>query len=276
MAVGGLLWSNFLFYLQEASRSAMLQRLKDAIAFHSEFGRWEQYSDFPTMLTGNRIAEMHGQSPSYGQDIDIERLRLIRRNIGDRVLLRSKLQGISSRQGVVQLICEIGDVYISEMNLHEPPKRILFCLRLLAPAYTEFRDFLPPRWKEWVVAGEQEESRQREELNAFLPELRRARHEAQFQILGILSSLAQREAPSSIFAVWAAISDKVQETERQIAVRSALSLLDVVACIEVFRQSGVVTVIGTALPEPRFWKTPQSTLDEASRATRFYLDRVSK
>lgn len=250
----------------------MFQRLKDAVAFPSEFSRWEQLSDLRSVLIGNRAAEMFGQSASYGEELDVYRLREIYGRIRQSVVERSKSRGISSQQGAMCLICELGDVYMAETGTKEPPNRLLFCLSMLAPSYSPLRDLLPLQWKCWLEADEEASRVAFAEARAFLPLLQQARREASGTLSELLSGLSSMNAHPSVFVVWAAISSETQETERAIASRAKLPLAEVVACIEAFRQCGVVTIIGTALDEPRYWKTPRSILDEAKLSLCTYLE----
>jgi hypothetical protein len=221
---------------------------------------------------GNRVAEMHGVSASFGADVDVYRLRTIHRRLRHKAIASAKELGLSSRQAVVQFICDIGNEYLKETSCDAPPQRLLFSLRVLSPSYTPFAQLIPEPWNTWIAAAEKEFAATYEETQAFMPKLREARREAQIVLEQRLESLRSRAAPPELCEVWSKIPDSKQETERQIAKRTSLSLSEVVAWIEALQRSGVVTVIGTTLDEPKFWKTPISTLKEAERSLRTFLD----
>lgn len=248
------------------------QRAKDALVFPSEFARWENFAQVNSMLEGNRVAEMFGQSPSYGLSLDVGLMRRIHRDLRTSVLERTKAQGVSSQQGVIQLICEMGDAYLKASGQSVPPERLLFCLSLLAPRYSPLRNALPPRWEAWLAADEEASRIAFEEARAFLPVLLEARKDAAALVASIVASIEIQNVSPETISIWKLIPSEEFETERTIASRSDQSLATVVACIHAFKHLEIVTIIGTALDEPRFRKTPYSVISEDKASFRVYLD----
>ena len=250
----------------------MFQRIKDTFAFETECSRWERKSDIRTLLIGNRVAEMLGQSASYGENIDVYCLRDLYYRHRDNSIKQSKQQGMSSQQAVLSFICKIGNLYMEEKGESLPSERILFCLSLLAPSYSVAHSLLDERWKQWLQESEAAARSRYEETRAFMPKLYAARKEAASSLDDRLRALSEWNIPPEFRNLWRAIPNKSQNTERQISEKANLPIADCVSWIEALTRNVVVTVIGTALDEPKFWKTPESTLNDPGRELRNYLD----
>ena len=53
----------------------MLERLKDALFYKQQLEGWLKRFGLPSMLEGNRVSELHGQSPSFGLTYNVDLLR---------------------------------------------------------------------------------------------------------------------------------------------------------------------------------------------------------
>jgi hypothetical protein len=89
----------------------VFQRLKDAFAFGREFSRWERISDLPSILIGNRPAEMYRQSASSGTGLDVYLLRRLHAQRRSEAVERGARLGLSSRHAVLLFLCELFDEY---------------------------------------------------------------------------------------------------------------------------------------------------------------------
>jgi hypothetical protein len=77
----------------------------DALAFETQFSRWEALSDIRSALIGNRVAEMYGQSASYGLDLDVYLIRELYEKLRPEAVARAKRAGFSSQQAALRFLC---------------------------------------------------------------------------------------------------------------------------------------------------------------------------
>jgi hypothetical protein len=250
----------------------MFQRVKDAIAFESEFSRWEHLSQIRTLLVGNRVAEIYGQSASYGKEIDVYLMRDIFERIRPETIQKCKRAGLSSRHAVLKFLCDLGDAYLKESGLDTPPKQLLFPFTMLVPVYDEASKLIPDRWSFWINEELDQSKKYFEEQQSAAQSIAEARNAAAKLFGDRLASLNLSPPPNELLKMWLHVPDQNQQTERWIASECGLSLKETMAWLNVLQSKGVVTVIGTALTEPKYWKTPLSTLDATERKLRDKLD----
>lgn len=253
----------------------MLQRLKDTFLFKNECLKWQKNSGFLELMAGNRIAELHGLSPSYGQSIDVVSLRQIYSVHHERLLESAQTQGLSSRHAVLNLVCEIASIYMREKSLTKPPKELLYSIDGLAPCHSAMRALLEKRWLQFLENFNAENIAVQDEQSAFMPILRAARQEANLSLHEKLKSLDERETSANLHLMWRYIPNRTQETERVICKKVSLPLTECVGWLMALERRGVVTCIGTSLSEPKFWKTPPTTLRDRPKELREFLDSVS-
>ena len=251
----------------------MFQRLKDTFAFNAQFSSWERLSQIPSALIGNRVAEMHGHSASYGYEFDVYLMRELYERLRPSAITDAKHAGLSSRQAALLLLCALGDEYTRLKGLKTPPETIIFSVAMLLP-YPGV-GLIPDHWRQFVEEARAQWRKRFEEQEAAKPLIALARKEAKATFREYFSVLGNMEFHQDLVNLWAKIPSSGQMTEREISAKCKLPLASVISWLEVLRARGVVTIIGTALDEPKFWKTPLSAIRPEVRYLREHLDLMT-
>jgi hypothetical protein len=91
----------------------MFERLKDTFFYEQQFRNWLHRFDLHTRLTGNRVAELHGQNPSYGQGYDVPLFRSLYEEKFPQSLYRGKKNGEPSKAAAFRFLCALLDAYVA-------------------------------------------------------------------------------------------------------------------------------------------------------------------
>jgi hypothetical protein len=127
----------------------VFERLLDALAFETQFSRWEALSDIRSVLIGNRVAEMFGQSASGGFDLDVYLIRELYGKLRQEAVASGKRAGFSSRQAALRFLCTLGDEYQRAKGLARPPETLVeFVYRLLP--YSPEPGLVPENWQRYA------------------------------------------------------------------------------------------------------------------------------
>jgi hypothetical protein len=253
----------------------VLQRLMDALAFETQFSRWEALSDIRTALIGNRVAEMHGQSASegVGLDLDVYLIRELYGRLRPGAVARAKQAGLSSQQAALRFLCTLGDEYQRAKGLAAPPERIVEFVYRVLPFDPE-PGLVPEHWQRYAEAYRAELRKWGDEQRAAEPILSAARKEAAGMFTQNVATLGGGNVPTDLARLWAKLATAQTTTERELSRITGLTLATVAAWLWALKETGVVTVSGTALLEPRYYNRSLSTLSREAKEIRDRLDQT--
>ncbi|MCA3279811.1 MAG: hypothetical protein ING10_11125 [Roseomonas sp.] len=254
----------------------MLQRLKDTFRFKEELLKWLRHSGLIEMLAGNRVAEMYGLSASFGEKIDVDCVRQIYLENSEKFVRLYQMSGLSSRQAALNLVCKLAEIYMGEKQLKNPPPEFSSLVSALAPSYSPWRSLLEKNWLIWLEQQEAIWRREHEKREAFLPSLAVARKEASKLANEYIKIIDERNIPKEFYKLWRSLPDKTQKTEREISEAAGLPLAECIAWIHALERRDVAKCIGTALAEPKYWKTPAVTLKGDALNLRNFLEITQK
>ena len=243
----------------------MFERWKDAFLYEQEFRKWLHRFNLPNRLVGNRVAEMHGLDPSYGQTYNVPLFRSLYEEKFPQYLNRGKKSGEPSGAAALRFLCDLLDAYAAADK--RPCVREEFA-RDVQDATLSTGLELPLHWQRVVVDNYKRERRAKWEAeDARMPEILAARQVGRENCLRCSAELEAGAVPPGARSVWRALSLDFA-TEWEISQSSGLSLHAICTWLPVLVAKGLVVVIGTALKEPRYRKGLLEPKDEWTRALR--------
>jgi hypothetical protein len=230
----------------------MFEKFKDILLYETQFQRWLKLFDFPIRLEGNRVAEMHGQSPSVGMDYDVVLLRQLYNEKFPQALYWGKRSGQSSQDAAFRFVCELADTY-AQVHGGEAARLPFAVVIERASHVTGCR--IPSHWQKVVDEQRAEYRSSLAKQDARMPTLAKARQAGKAQFIELASQLDRRPLPNDAVAVWHALSSDFT-TEWEVSGRAGIALEVVCAWLPIFISREMVVVRGTALAEPHYRRAP--------------------
>lgn len=248
----------------------MFDRLKDALFFESRLNDTLRRCGFDNLLVGNRAAEIHGQSASHGEDHDVYLIRKIHADEFPKLVYYGKKRGEDSQSAVRDYLCGVFDRYLSEIGSEVPPESFATCVEQASRSQI---DSLSSRWRKVVERHQEDRRRKYEEQKKRLPEIVSARPKTYEELKALTDRLQPGNIDPDAAVVWHEIPTDFA-TEWQIHQETGVPLCLVVPWLEAFYSIGLVVKIGTALPEPKFRKSPTVPQNKTVLALRDELDQL--
>ena len=227
----------------------MLERFKDALFYKQQLEGWLKRFGLPSMLEGNRVSELHGQSPSFGLTYNVDLLRRLYNERFPQALYQGKKSGQPSRVTAFRFVCTLFDDYAHADGdgFDKDP----FILNVeLAASFTGLK--LPAHWQKLVDEHRADHRKHRAAQDARLPTIRQARCNGKDRFIQLGQELEGGPIPSEAIEVWRVIPSSTFATEWELSQNSGIRLDVICAWLPVLTSRGLVVEIGTALEEPHY------------------------
>ena len=227
----------------------ILERLKDALFYEQQLEGWLRRFRVPSMLEGNRVSELHGQSPSFGLTYNVELLRRLYNERFLQALYQGKKSGQPSRVTAFRFVCTLFDDYAHADGdgFDQDP----FILNVeLAASFTGLE--LPAHWQKLVDEHGADYRKHRAAQDARLPTILKARSNGKDRFIQLARELERGLIPSEAIEVWRVIPSSSFATEWELSQHSGIRLDVICAWIPVLVSRELVVEIGTALEEPHY------------------------
>ena len=227
----------------------MLERLKDVLFYKHQLEGWLKRFGLPTMLEGNRVSELHGQSPSFGLTYNVELLRRLYSERFPQALYQGKKSGQPSKVTAFRFICTLFDDYAQAdgTGFDQDP----FILNVdFAASFTGLQ--LPAHWQKLVDEHGAEYRKNRAAQDARLPTILKARGLGKDRFMQLARELEGGRIPSEAIEVWRVLPSSSFATEWELSQNSGIRLDVICAWLPVLTSRGLVVEIGTALEEPHY------------------------
>jgi hypothetical protein len=227
----------------------MLEKLKDIFAYEAQFTARIRSADLHSLVLGNRVSELFGQSPSFGCGYNVEKFRNIFYDKYPKHLYWGKNFRRPSRAAAFKFIIDVFDTYC-DVDPDVDPKRFAFNLEL---ASLFCRERVPEHWQKVIDESKAIRVAERRAEELRMLSIMAARQKGMVTFQDCFSALDNSDLPGDVGRVWNALSFQPQ-TEFEISQLELASLDDVCCWLPVLVARELVGATGTALAEPKYYR----------------------